>query len=223
MAQEVRGSLVKRAHLNERLSSSVLARIESCVAGRCGQPHDETSTACLGGCGARLHVSTCAQMGKGFEALGNFRCVECRLKEVMASGDPSEASEEVRETVAKTMVLELGQGKESTAASYAEYTRLEEKYAMGFGRVLNERSLNLPRHNVESFKNFCTWMVLSADRARSLESIVRTVGAMMVKLGLPDVTKSGAVKAHLKDLLDGISMCREVDRRAVPERVHSSA
>ena len=50
-------------------------------------------------------------MGKGFEALGNFRCVECRLKEVMASGDPSEASEEVRDTVAKTMVLELGQGK----------------------------------------------------------------------------------------------------------------
>ena len=32
---------------------------------------------------------------------------------------------------------------------------------------------------------------------------------MMVKLGLPDVTKSGAVKAHLKDLLDGISMEHE--------------
>ena len=31
----------------------------------------------------------------------------------------------------------------------------------------------------------------------------------MVKLGLTDVTKSGAVKAHVKDLLDGISMEHE--------------
>ena len=209
LAQEIRGSLVKRAHLDERLSGSVLARIEACVTGRCGQPHDETSTACLGGCGARLHVSTCAQMGKGFEALGNFRCVDCRLKEVMISGDPSEASDEVRATVARTMVLELGQGKESTAASYAEYTRLEEKYALGFGRLLDGQVLNLPRHSVEAFKNFCTWMVLTEERARSLESTVRTAGAMMVKLGLTDVTKSGAVKAHVKDLLVGISMEHE--------------
>ena len=209
LAQGIRGSLVKRAHLDERLSSSVLSRIEACVAGRCGQPHDETSTACLGGCGAKLHVSTCAQMGKGFEALGNFRCLDCRLKEVMVSGDPSEASSEVRTTVARTMVLELGQGKESTAASYAEYTRLEEKYALGFGRVLDGKVLNLPRHSVEAFKNFCTWMVLTEERARSLESTVRTAGAMMVKLGLTDVTKSGAVKAHVKDLLVGSSMEHE--------------
>ena len=209
LAREVRGSLVKRAHLSERLSKAVLTRIDECIAGRCGQPHDESATACLGGCGAKLHVSTCAQMGKGFEALGNFRCMECRLKEVVESGDPDDAGDEVRETVARTMVLELGQGKESTAASYAEYTRLEEKYALGFGQVMDGRVLKLPRHSTEAFKNFCTWMVLTADRARSLESTVRTAGAMMVKLGIPDVTKSGAVKAHMKDLLEGISMEHE--------------
>ena len=46
---------------------------------------------------------------------------------------------------------------------------------------------------------------LDLDRARSVESVMRTAGAMMVKLGLPDVTKDGSVKAHAKDLLDGLS------------------
>ena len=209
LAQSIRGSLVKRAHLGEKLSDGVLMRIEACVAGRCGHPHDETATSCLGGCGAKLHVGMCAQMGKGFEALGNFRCVDCRLRDVVASGDPADASEETRTMVTKTMVLELGQGKESTAASFADYTQLEERYALGLGRVLDGGSLNLPRHNKEAFKNFCTWMVLSAERARSLESTVRTAGAMMVKLGLVDVTKDGGVKAHLRDLLDEISMEHE--------------
>ena len=49
---------------------------------------------------------------------------------------------------------------------------------------MDGRVLNLPRHSVEAFKNFCTWMVLTEERARSLESTVRTAGAMMVKLGL---------------------------------------
>ena len=87
------------------------------------------------------------------------------------------------------MVLELNQGKETTAAGYADYTQLEERYALGMGKVLDGAALQLPRHNAESFKNFLTWMAIDADRARSVESAMRTAGAMMVKLGLPDVTK----------------------------------
>eukprot|EP00966_Prymnesium_polylepis_P135726 3137451-Prymnesium_polylepis.1 len=69
------------------------------------------------------------------------------------------------------MVLELSQGKEGTAAGYAEYTRLEEEYARGMGLVLDDRALILPRHSMTSFSNFCSWLSLDADRARSLESV----------------------------------------------------
>jgi hypothetical protein len=114
------------------------------------------------------------------------------------------------------MVLELNQGKETTAAGFADYTQLEERYALGMGRVLDGAALHLPRHNAESFKNFLTWMAIDADRARSVESVMRTAGSMMVKLGLPDVTKDGSVKAHAKDLLDGISMEHETATTATP-------
>eukprot|EP00900_Chrysochromulina_parva_P007415 jgi/Chrpa1/16675/Chrysochromulina_OHIO_Genome00022815-RA len=194
--QTVKGSLVKRAHLFEKLSDARLAMIDACIAGECGVDHDETSTKCLGGCGRHLHVETCAQMGRGFAALGNFRCVGCRLKDLVVAGSTASPSAEIERVVRRTMVLELNQGKETTAAGFADYTQLEERYAMGMGKVLDGAALHLPRHNAESFKNFLTWMAIDADRARSVESVMRTAGAMMVKLGLPDVTKDGSVKAH---------------------------
>jgi len=43
----VKGSLVKRAHLFEKLSDARLAMIDACIAGKCGVDHDETSTKCL--------------------------------------------------------------------------------------------------------------------------------------------------------------------------------
>eukprot|EP00966_Prymnesium_polylepis_P142750 3295871-Prymnesium_polylepis.1 len=39
------------------------------------------------------------------------------------------------------MVLELAQGKEGTAAGYAEYTRLEEAYARGISLILDHGNL----------------------------------------------------------------------------------
>ena len=212
----VKGSLVKRAHLAEKLSDARLAMIDRCIAGLCGVAHDETSTACLGGCGRCLHVDTCAQMGRGFAALGNFRCVTCRLSELVVPGATAAPSREIETVVKRTMVLELNQGKETTAAGYADYTQLEERYALGMGKVLDGAALQLPRHNAESFKNFLTWMAIDADRARSVESVMRTAGAMMVKLGLPDVTKDGSVKAHAKDLLDGLSEEHEPATTATP-------
>ena len=212
----VKGSLVKRAHLAEKLSDARLNMIDRCIAGLCGVAHDETSTACLGGCGRHLHVATCAQMGRGFAALGNFRCVPCRMVELVVPGATTTPSHAIEVVVKRTMVLELNQGKETTAAGFADYTQLEERYALGMGKVLDGAALHLPRHNVESFKNFLTWMAIDADRARSVESVMRTAGAMMVKLGIPDVTKNGAVKAHAKDLLDGISEEHETATTATP-------
>ena len=133
----VKGSLVKRAHLFEKLSDARLAMIDLCIAGKCGVDHDETSTACLSGCGRRLHVETCAQMGRGFAALGNFRCVDCRLKELVVPGSTVAPSSEIERVVKRTMVLELNQGKETTAAGFADYNQLEERYAMGMGKVLD--------------------------------------------------------------------------------------
>ena len=212
----VKGSLVKRAHLAEKLSDARLNMIDRCIAGLCGVAHDETSTACLGGCGRHLHVATCAQMGRGFAALGNFRCVPCRMVELVVPGATTTPSHAIEMVVKRTMVLELNQGKETTAAGFADYTQLEERYALGMGKVLDGADLQLPRHNVESFKNFLTWMAIDADRARSVESVMRTAGAMMVKLGIPDVTKNGSVKAHAKDLLDGISEEHETATTATP-------
>ena len=60
---------------------------------------------------------------------------------------PEAASESLRQTLAKTMVLEMSQGKETTAAGYASYAALEEKYALGMGMVLGGGQLRLPRHS----------------------------------------------------------------------------
>jgi hypothetical protein len=212
----IKGSGVKRAHLVEKLSDQRLAMIDRCIDGQCGIEHDEGSTCCLGGCGRRLHITTCAQMGSGYAALGNFRCVSCRLADMVVAGSIAEPSEEIERVVKRTMVLELNQGKETTAAGFADYTRLEERYAMGMGRILDGADLHLPRHNAECFKNFLTWMAIDADRARSIESVMRMAGTMMAKLGLPDVTKIGSVKAHAKDLLDGICMEHETATTATP-------
>jgi hypothetical protein len=104
----------------------------------------------------------------------------------------------LRRTAVRTMVLELGQGKEATTAGYAEYVRLEEEYVLGMGCVL-DGGLKLPRHSEKSFKNFVTWFVLDADRACSLESTMRSAGAFLTKVaGLTDWTKLPSVKAHIK-------------------------
>ena len=76
--------------------------------------------------------------------------------------------------------------------------------------------LLLPRHSPEAFNNFCTWMTLDAERARSLESTVRSAGAFFTKLKLPDVTKEGAVKAHVKDLLVKVGIEHEPATAATP-------
>ena len=101
---------------------------------------------------------------------------------------------------------------------YASYTKLEEEYVLGMGRTVEE-GIRLPRHNAESFKNFCSWMCLEKERARSLESTVRMAGSFMTKLKLTDVTKQGDVKAHVKDLLNQCGLEHEPSTTATPRMV----
>ena len=136
-----------------------------------------------------MHIATCAQLGRGYAALGNFRCVDCRLRVMVKSPElVGTCSEALRLTTMKTMILELSQGAEASAAGFADYTAKEEAYVMGMSGVLDQSDLVLPRHSAAVFKNFCTWMTLDAGRAQSLESIVRSAGAFMAKVGLPNIT-----------------------------------
>jgi hypothetical protein len=96
------------------------------------------------------------------------------------------------------MVLELGQGKEMTTAGYAEYVRLEEQYVRDMGQLVDGQVLRMPRHSASSFKHFVTWFVVDAERARLLESMVRSAGAFLTKVpGLTDWTQESSVKAHI--------------------------
>jgi len=69
-------------------------------------------------------------MGKGFAALGNFRCVDCRLIDL--TEDPEEATEQMRGVAERTMVLELGQGSETASAAFAEYTGTRASQGWGW-------------------------------------------------------------------------------------------
>ena len=78
------GSVTKAAGLLEKLSSSRLGQILGCIEGQCAfDKHDGTETPCRAGCGRTLHVATCAQLGRGYAAIGNFTCPDCRI---LASG-----------------------------------------------------------------------------------------------------------------------------------------
>ena len=85
----------KEALLAEKLAASRIGRVQACIDGRCdAEKNPANATKCRGGCGRSLHVASCAQLGRGYAALGNFTCVECRLLRIME--DPDEASEKVR-------------------------------------------------------------------------------------------------------------------------------
>ena len=194
------GSITLRTHIAEKLGPKRIAMIRNCIAGCCGHDHGPaSSTLCRGGCGRKLHMVTCAQLGKGFAALGNFTCVECRCQKILVQG--VQASEEVKANVEKTMIMEMSQGAESTAGGFAEYTRLEREYVLGFGKILDgDTCLHLPRHNAEAYKNFLTWLTMGIGRVLSLESFDRTASSFFSKLQIANVTKDSGVKQHRKEL-----------------------
>jgi hypothetical protein len=75
----------------------------------------------------------------------------------------------------------------------------------------------VPRHSAASFKNFVTWFVMDAERACSLESMVRSAGAFFTKVaGLTDWTKEATVKAHVKELLLASGIEHEPATTATP-------
>jgi hypothetical protein len=216
-----RGSVTRATLMREKLSANRVGQILRCIRGECGLDRDDGSlTLCRSGCGRGLHVEACAQLARGYAAVGNFTCDDCRLTAERV--EPAGVGEEsvLRRTVVMTMLLELGQGKEATTAGYAEYVRLEERYVLGMGQLLDGNMLR-PRDSAASFKNFVTWFVLGADRALSLESMVRSAGAFFMKVpGLVDWTKEASVKAHLKELLLATGVEHEPSTAATARMLH---
>jgi hypothetical protein len=228
-----KGSTTRVTHLSEKLAPSHLDSIRTCVSGRCGRHRDGTETPCRGGCGRSLHMVDCAHAGKGFAALGNFLCVDCRLRK--SNQDPDTASPQLRRINEVTMVLELCQGAESSAAGYADFVQLEERYVLGMGQVLDGPDLIMPRHSKIAFKNFLTWMATDANRARSLESVFRSAGSFFAKLlehdagrgttsseavshrePVANFTRDKGVSAHLKELLKEVGVEHEPATACTP-------
>ena len=197
------GSIQTRGFTQEKLSDDRLRMMSCCIDGKCAaksDPSAERPTFCRGGCGRSLHMITCAQLGRGFAALGRFTCPHCRAQSVVAAGAPTPA---LLDRLARTMVLEMTQGAESTAGSYADYVRLAEEYVVSGGMAAAGGRLIMPHDNLEACKDFCSWLGRDKERARSLESTLRGGEAYVTKtapMGSVNVYKHPEVKAHIKSL-----------------------
>ena len=92
----------------------------------------------------------------------------------------------------QSMINEVLTGAETTAAGFADIDQLEKRWAAASG---TERII-LPRHGLESFKNFWTWLFRDAERARSADALWRQYNVLFNRLELTDLTKDKGAKVH---------------------------
>ena len=214
----IAGSATRRVQFGEKMAPARLEKIDLCVSGKCGHVHArDVSTYCRKCGGNPLHMVACAEMSRGLVALGNYVCHLCVAGEMVAEG--SIPNDHVLSVALRTMVLKLSQGKETTAASYAAYTSLEEEYVNTMSATMGTE-MRLPRHSATAFCAFLSWLATDHNRIRSMEGVMRTAGAMMTKLGLPDVTKEKEVKKHSDELIERLGTEHEPSTAATPRMVH---
>ena len=217
---EIAKSTVMSAKLASLTDGERLASVRKCLSGKCGETREERVT-CLRGCGRGVHLVACVHTSKAYAASGRLICLNCRLEEIMESGDAGSAPASIVQQVTLTLVAELTSGAVSTAAGRNQFTSLERRWAMeSLGVGGDERvAVKLPRHNVESFITFMWWLITDADRARSFGTLMRAAGAVMTMLELTDWTKTTRVKALMKDIEKrcGVEVepCTQTTRRIV--------
>ena len=97
------------------------------------------------------------------------------------------------------MILEMTSGAENTGATYSDVKMLEREFMEGRGA--GSATCNMPSDDPEVFKMFLSWLVLERGRARSLDTIFRSMGSMLARTR-PDnnVTKDASVRAFYRDL-----------------------
>jgi hypothetical protein len=97
------GSIQRRGLTEEKIGAARLEMMSRCINGQCGHCEGdaigrgtcEKATRCRGACGRSLHLVTCAQVGKGYAALGKFTCHHCIGAAVLESGVLMEAQVKV--------------------------------------------------------------------------------------------------------------------------------
>ena len=67
-------------------------------------------------------------------------------------------------------------------------------------------SLREPRHSIESFIAFSTWVITEAGRARSFSLIIRMAGIAMLRMEITDLTANPRVKQVVKELSEQIGV-----------------
>ena len=195
-------NLQKQAKVKAEMSDRRMTAVRCCLDGQCALRADPSALTipCRGGCGRSLH-QRCADISKGYALKGALLCVDCRLRAMGAEGQPAES---LLNEVTQLTMIELTEGREATSATHSGFVTLTEKW-VAEKLTQGVRRIASPTENLESFKQFARWMVLTADRERSFESTMRAAGGYFTRAGKPDFTKVPEVKALISELKDKIS------------------
>ena len=124
------GSVLSRTRMSEMLAPARIAEMVRCIDGGCDAARCRFAPTPCTMCTRSLHVAECGRFGSGRAAMGLFTCHYCRAREMAPSREPTP---ELLRSATQSMVLELSLGAESTAASVAQYNRLEADFASGEG------------------------------------------------------------------------------------------
>ena len=111
--------------------------------------------------------------------------------------DPAQAPEGARDMALTAMLIQMSTGAEATGASYFDYQRLEREFMEEAGGLAGGI---LPSDDADVFIMFMCWVVLSKGRALSLDTLVRTAGAVMARTRDVNLTTRGDVKAVYQEL-----------------------
>ena len=195
------GSDQRKQQFADRISSDRRARVHTCLQGGCAV-QGEAQMICLGRvggapCPARLHGRGCAQLTKGHASLGCFLCPKCRVREALPGAADADLPKSALEIAEVTMLVQMSTGAEATGASYFDYQRLEREFMESIGGLAGGV---LPSDNHNVFMMFMCWIVTAKERALSLETLVRTAGAVMVKTGRENLTRRADVKSLFEEL-----------------------
>ena len=163
---------------------------------QCGVSNEEEPRLfCSEGCGRGLHLVRCLGQSAHRAATQGLKCAVCWAAEI-TSDEPTPG---IKSTAMRGSLLQLSTGKVGTHSGYAEYERLESKWAseVSGGRM---SAVTLPRNSKAAFISFIDWLTSDGEQARSFATLMRSASGLMVQLKLQDWTKDKSVKAIFKEL-----------------------
>ena len=189
---------LRKAQLDASLGEARCELAQSCLDGACGvdEPHDMTCSTC----DARLHGMRCAQLTRGHASVGVFLCVACRVRKQFPTLAEASWPAEARAAHLRAMLFELVTSAEGTGGTYADVVSLVRSFSMATAPLLDPSSLVSPLDDSEVFKSFLLWVVRDRERARSLVTIWRASGALMLRSARENLTLRGDVKAFYGQL-----------------------